>query len=378
MEKASIPKKHTKKDIDEQLAKVAEFLKKNDLKAEIQVQSVYFDQGGIGFNKVKEVSAEIEFPFAEKAKADALQKELDKDPALKKCVEIKCTVKLGYQFPDIAEVDRPLKEEGLTISHTPGTVMLVDFWATWCGPCQAPMAHNQEMLVKNESKWGDKVKIVGLSLDKEVMALVNRIKEKGWTKVDHYILPGGFQHPGPVSYGLQGIPFVVLVDKKGKIVYTGHPMSINLEDAINQLLDDKEISVGEKKDEEEKKDEKKADASKETGVPVDIYKKLRDVVKGGKVKVPKMVNQNQLDPTMKPEDFVMQSICVLMHVKKFNSDLQKVETHRQQLVLGGQMSEQAADVFEKGVLEHTKDIPEQYVVKRIRAIPLGNQGCTIF
>jgi len=42
---------------------------------------------------------------------------------------------------------------------------MIDFWATWCPPCQAPMAHNQKMLEENGEKWGDKVKIIGLSID---------------------------------------------------------------------------------------------------------------------------------------------------------------------------------------------------------------------
>ena len=45
--------------------------------------------------------------------------------------------------------------------------MLVDVLATWCGPCQNPMKHNQEMLEKNEAVWGDKVRIVGVSVDED-------------------------------------------------------------------------------------------------------------------------------------------------------------------------------------------------------------------
>jgi len=42
--------------------------------------------------------------------------------------------------------------------------MLLDLWATWCPPCQAPMAHNQHML-ETRKDWGDKVRIIGLSID---------------------------------------------------------------------------------------------------------------------------------------------------------------------------------------------------------------------
>lgn len=57
-------------------------------------------------------------------------------------------------------------DDGKTeLAHKPGEVLLVDVWATWCGPCQKPMAHNQEMLEKNLDIWKDKVRIVGVSVD---------------------------------------------------------------------------------------------------------------------------------------------------------------------------------------------------------------------
>ena len=57
-------------------------------------------------------------------------------------------------------------EAGTTdIVHTEGQVILIDFWATWCPPCQKPMEHNQHMLAENASKWADKVRIIGFSMD---------------------------------------------------------------------------------------------------------------------------------------------------------------------------------------------------------------------
>ena len=48
------------------------------------------------------------------------------------------------------------------------------------------MAHNQEMLKKHGDRWGDKVRIIGISIDQTVDAVVKHVKAKGWEKVEHY------------------------------------------------------------------------------------------------------------------------------------------------------------------------------------------------
>jgi len=62
-----------------------------------------------------------------------------------------------------AAIDSP--GTAATIQHGEGEVLLIDFWATWCPPCQRPMAHNQEMLEKHGKEWGKSVRIIGVSID---------------------------------------------------------------------------------------------------------------------------------------------------------------------------------------------------------------------
>ena len=111
-----------------------------------------------------------------------------------------------------------------------GKVILIDFWATWCGPCVAEVPN----VVKAYEKLHDKgFEIIGISLDKDQAKLEAFIKEKNMTWAQ-YFDGKMWQNEISTRYGINSIPAMWLVNKKGMVVNTN--ARPNLEAEVEKLL----------------------------------------------------------------------------------------------------------------------------------------------
>ena len=119
---------------------------------------------------------------------------------------------IGQLAPDINLPSPDGKE--IALSSLRGKIVLIDFWASWCGPCRKEMPN----VVKAYAKFKDKgFEIFGVSLDKEKERWVEAIGKDGitWPQVSDLMQ---WESQVVRLYNIQGIPYTVLLDKEGKIL----------------------------------------------------------------------------------------------------------------------------------------------------------------
>jgi thiol-disulfide isomerase/thioredoxin len=125
-------------------------------------------------------------------------------------------LKVGAAAPDFPATD--VDGKAIKVSDFRGKVVILDFWATWCGPCLASMPHTQEVA----AKYKDQGVVVMASCTSDA-----RLKFEAWVKANQGTYPDiKFSHdplerdPSRAArklYGVGGIPQQFIIDREGKV-----------------------------------------------------------------------------------------------------------------------------------------------------------------
>lgn len=135
--------------------------------------------------------------------------------------------KPGIQFHELSMKDPADKDVTLSQWVGKGNYVLVDFWASWCGPCRKEMPY---VITAYEQFHPKGFEVVGVSFDQKKDAWINAIQQMGmqWPQMSDL---KGWKCAASDLYGVSSIPSNVLVDPQGKIV----AMDLRGEKLLNKL-----------------------------------------------------------------------------------------------------------------------------------------------
>jgi len=180
--------------------------------------------------KGTELLAQLKKEFPDSKLVANMKREEEQEAEIQK---IQDALAIGTKFPDFNEKD--LTGKPLSIANCKGKVVLIDFWATWCGPCRAEVPNVVAVYNKHHSKGFE---IIGISLDRQP----DKAKLESYTKENKMPWPQFFDgqfwnNKLSTKYGVRSIPAAYLLDGEGKIIGKGDDIrGENLDGAVAKAL----------------------------------------------------------------------------------------------------------------------------------------------
>ena len=145
-------------------------------------------------------------------------------------VMAKESLKVGDDAPKL-QVGKWVQGEAVKSLET-GTVYVVEFWSTWCGPCRASIPHLNEVWKANKDKG---LVVIGQNVWEEEEDGVEKFVKKMGEKMTYRVAlddkskeeKGMMAKTWMEAAGQDGIPAAFVVDKAGKIAWIGHPTELD-------------------------------------------------------------------------------------------------------------------------------------------------------
>ena len=121
-------------------------------------------------------------------------------------------VKVDQMAPEISLPD--VKDNAINLSSLKGKVVLIDFWASWCGPCRAAMPNVIKLYDKYKAKGFE---VFGVSIDSKKIDWLKAIANDK-IKYTQVMDKDGWNSAVAEKYGVYSIPSTFLLDKTGKVI----------------------------------------------------------------------------------------------------------------------------------------------------------------
>lgn len=155
----------------------------------------------------------------------------------------------SHPLDDLNLVD--INGNPITADSLKGKVVIMDFWATWCGPCMASMPHMKELYAKHHD--ADGVEVIGISRDNDLATLLKTKAEIGMPWRHAYDQDASISK----KFNVTGIPQIFIFSRTGEMLWAGHP--VNMDEPLAKILADDSLTA---------KDFVKAEDSRHKSIPL--------------------------------------------------------------------------------------------------------------